>query len=199
MKRSLALALCLGILAPAAGVDAAGAGVSDSMCPGATKPVRDYVEKTKNPATSLDEAVALAQKAVDAYDLCASEALGSGATDNLHYAQLWSARYEYAIGGWQHLAENDGLARVALERSIALAQEIIDWRPASQVAYGSNDVNVGQGSVHNANANSSNSRFHDEAVQVRDAALKALAQLSKPGAASPAPATAAPAPAPSAT
>jgi hypothetical protein len=168
----------------------AAAPVSDSICMQATKPVNDYFEKTKDPATTIETAITFAQNVVDAYDLCAAESLADGGLDNVHYAELWSARYEYVIGGWQHLDGNDGLARVALQRAVKLTQEIIDWRPPAQTVYRSNDVNMGSGSAHNAGADSL-SRFHDDALKVRDAAVKSLALLSAP--APPAPASPAPA------
>jgi hypothetical protein len=186
MKRILALALMLGTGAVATQAPAAEAGFSDPICTQATKPVREYFDKTKNPATTLDTAVELAQKVIDAYDLCASENATNNSVDNLQYAHLSAAQYQYVLGGWQHLAGNEGLARAALERSVKLAQDIIDWRPPSQIAYGSNDVNVGQGSVHNTNAGGV-SKFHDDAVKVRDAALKSISLLPKPGAPAPAP------------
>ena len=192
--RPLSVVLLLGWAAVGFTPAAAGAAapVSDSMCVQATKPVNDYFEKTKDPATPLDTVIALAQNVVDAYDFCAAQSLADGGLDNVHYAELWSARYEYVIGGWQHLAGNDGLAREALQRAVKLTQEIIDWRPPAQMIYRSNDVNMGSGSLHNAGADSL-SRFHDDALKVRDAAVKSLSLLSAPAAGAPA------SPAPSAT
>jgi len=186
--KGLGLALGIGLIAvgPALPTAAAEAGFSDTICTQATKPVREYFDKTKDQTTTLDEAVALAQKAVDAYDLCAAENATNNTVDDLQYAHLSAARFEYVVGGWQHLAGNEGLARAALDRSVKLAQDIVDWRPPSQIAYGSNDVNIGQGSIHNTSA-AGVSKFHEDALKVRDAALKSIALLGQPGAPAPAP------------
>jgi hypothetical protein len=189
MRRILALGIGLATAVLAPHIVRAADGPSDGICTEATAPMRAYSDKAKNPNTSLDEATELAQKVVDAYDACAADKLSRGQVENLQYAHLWAARYEYVVGGWQHLGENDGLAKVAYDRAIKLCQDIIDWHPDSQNWYASNDVNVGSGSSHNSYANGY-SKFRQDAIEVRDAANKAIALLKKPTAA------AAPAPAP---
>lgn len=188
MNRLVLLGLGVAVLALVPSAASADAGFSDPICFQATGPVRAYFDKTKDPATTLEDAIAYAQKVVDAYDACAAEKLSRGEVETLQYAHLSAARYDYVIGGWQHLGGNDGLARIALQAAVKLAQDIIDWHPDSQLWYASNDVNIGSGSWHNSYANGV-SKYRTDAIGVRDAALKAISLLDKPAEpAAPAPA-----------
>jgi hypothetical protein len=186
MKRLAAFGFGLAALALAPSAVRAESTFSDTTCVQATAPVRAYFDKTKDPSTTLEDAVAYAQKVVDAYDQCAAEKRERGEIETLQYAHLSAARYDYVIGGWQHLGGNDGLARTALQAAVKLAQDIIDWHPDSQLWYASNDVNIGSGSWHNSYANGV-SKYHQEAIEVRDAALKSIGLLDKPAAPAPAP------------
>jgi len=155
------------------------------MCTDASQPVTDYNKLAKDPDTTLDAAITGAQRVVDAYNKCASEALRDGSTPKLQYAHLTAAQYMYVIGGWQHLGGNDDLARTQWEASMKIAQEIIDWQPMSQTYYSSNDVNVGSDSQHNPQGNG-HSQYLGAATAVRDADQKALASIGGPAQAKPA-------------
>ena len=192
MKRELALVLAALVSFAPAAAPAAEATFTDPTCPNAVAPVIEYTAKAKDPGTTLDAAITGAQRVVDAYDQCAKEKLSRGEIQNLHYAQLSSAQWNYVVGGWQHLAGNDDLARTAYQTTVKLTQNIIDWKPMQQNYYGSNDINIGSGNARNSYSNGV-SQWHDTAVKVRDAAQRRLDNLPKPPA--PAPAAATPAPA----
>ena len=174
-------------IAPAA-AGAAAPTFSDRICTSATQPVIDYTTQVQNLTARVDDLIVLAEKVVTAYDQCAADKASDNGNDvtsyphedlveTMHYAQLQSARYRYAIGHMQlvYMQRYDE-ARSEFTSGLKLVNDIIEWRSPAQSYFSSNDVNVGSGSSHNTE---NYSNYRTGAMAVRDAIQKELDVLNK--------------------
>jgi hypothetical protein len=182
-------ALCLAPLA----VRAADRDFTDHACPTASQPVREFNTVSSNPDTPVDQVIAAANHVIEIYKECGaqlqSNTTGSGSSgrssagvsstagaEGLHYAQVREAQFYFAIGHIQRVLGNNFSARDALQMSLDLVKETIDWKSPSQIYYRSNDVNIGSGS---SLTHSDVSNYHEAAVQIRAAANAEMAKLPK--------------------
>ena len=204
MTWSVASALALVVaLSAANSARAADPRFSDIICPNATEPVRQFDTVKYTAQKRVDEVLAAGNRVIAAYETCANEKqsqieVTNGHNNSLqlssdygieavHYAKLRGAQYYVVMGRLHRILDDFDAARLAFTTAIAQVKDTIDWRTSPQAYYRSNDVNVGSASAHLA-AGELSSKYHDQAIAIRDSANEELAKLPPPSGANPTPA-----------
>ena len=192
MKWPVAFALALGAaLSAASSARAADHRFSDIICPNATEPVRQFDTVKYTAQKRVDEVLGAGNRVIAAYETCANEKQSQTEVTNghnnsvqmssnygveaLHYARLRAAQYYVIMGRLHRILDEFDAARLAFTTAIGQVKDTIDWRSSPQAYYRSNDRNVGSASAHMAASESS--KYHDQAIAIRDNANDELAKL----------------------
>jgi hypothetical protein len=138
--------------------------LAEASCPHAAPEVDAYDALAMSPGVPADDVIAAALDASGAYDRCAAFASTRGYVEDLHYAQVRSARYHYAAGRLYFSSGDYAQARRELGIARALVADTIDWMHPSA------------------------SKYRAEALAVRDDAGALLAKIPLPTGISTAPA-----------
>lgn len=169
-----ALALGLTVNLPAAG---AAERYSDAICPQATAKVVEFIEMGQQAKINLVELATLTHGVIDRYDDCAKQKLADGYIEpKMHYAQTRSASFLVVAARLEAKIQDYGNAQSDLERAKALAQEVFDWTPASQVYSQSNKQS---GNDSGRNSSTRPSFYHDAAKEILDALPDVQASIPK--------------------
>ncbi len=143
----------------------------------AAQSVEAYDALSKDPEAPLEDAIAAALSASEAFRKCAVFASVRGNVEDLHLMQVSAAQYRYAAGRLSFAAGDYSQARVQLNAARDLVAETIAWqRPA-----------VPDQPVQSAQERQSD--YRASALAVRDAASALLAKIPVPTGVSTAPAT----------
>jgi len=171
------LAACILLLGAGPSAHASASPDPTQRCAAAAQPVEIYDALSKDPDAPLDDAIAAALGASEAFRKCAVFASVRGNVEDLHFMQVSAAHYRYEAGRLSFASGDYSQARVQLNGARDLVAETIAWqRPAmpDQPAQ---------------SAQERQSIYRASGVAVRDAANALLAKIPVPTGVSTAPAT----------
>jgi hypothetical protein len=128
---------------------------SDPACPNADRAIQTYARLAKRETTRVADAIAAADTASAAFDMCGENYRTAGDEERAHYAAVGSAQYRFTEGRLLHLSGDLDRAREMLNAAIAGVADTIAWGTPQEP-----------------------SRYQAAAIAVRDAAAGELAKLA---------------------
>ena len=184
--RRAAVLVCMLWCSTATPPVAADPAFKDMWCPSAAAAVAGYTAAghTNDPL----KIAAAAAAAADAYRACATNALATAPNTYepaVNYDRVRIAQFTFSQGRALAVAGKTDDAVPVLRDARKIADEVATWEPNAQSYVSSNGLG---GSSAQHNASHQGSAYQENALEVRDAADKVLAQLgASPPAPSPSP------------